>query len=178
MTPSRALQLYQTWLRSIPHIHVFVYEQQGWRRWKCKAMGYKKISMRESNKPYSWGLGRGKGFPGGSGIRNLPAMQETQETLILGSGRYPGGGLGNSLQCSGLENPLNRGTWWAIVHRVTKGRTQLQRLSTVHREGSGRFRLVGLRFGLNLQAALGIHDAGWWRNRSHQKVWLRLEIWV
>ena len=78
---AQSLQLYQMWLRSIPHIHVFVYEQQGWRRWKYKAMGYKKTS-RESNKLYSWGLGRGKGFPSGSGVKNLPAMQETQETWV------------------------------------------------------------------------------------------------
>ena len=35
---------------------------------------------------------------------------------IPGSGRSPGGGSGNSLQCSYLENPMDRGAWWATVH--------------------------------------------------------------
>ena len=43
--------------------------------------------------------------------------------LIPGSGRSPGGGHGNPLQYSCLENPMNRGAWRAIVHRVTKSRT-------------------------------------------------------
>ena len=40
--------------------------------------------------------------------------------LIPGSGRSPGGGNGNPLQYSSLENPMDRGAWWAMVHRVTK----------------------------------------------------------
>ena len=51
--------------------------------------------------------------------------------LIPGSGRSPGGGHGNLLQCSCLEDPMDRGAWQAAVHRVTKSRTQLKRLSTV-----------------------------------------------
>ena len=39
---------------------------------------------------------------------------------IPGLGRPPGGGLGNSLQYSCLENPMDRGAWWATVHSVTK----------------------------------------------------------
>ena len=35
---------------------------------------------------------------------------------IPGSGRSPGGGNGNPLQCSCLENPMDRGAWWAAVH--------------------------------------------------------------
>ena len=49
--------------------------------------------------------------------------------LIPGSGRSSGGGHGNSLQYSCLENSMDRGAWWAIVHRVTKSWTQLNRLS-------------------------------------------------
>ena len=37
--------------------------------------------------------------------------------LIPGSGRSPGGGHGNSLQYSCLENPMDRGVWQATVHR-------------------------------------------------------------
>ena len=40
-----------------------------------------------------------------------------------GSGRYPGGGPGNSLQYSCLENPMDRGAWQAAVHRVAQSRT-------------------------------------------------------
>ena len=40
--------------------------------------------------------------------------------LIPGLGRSPGGGHCNSLQYSCLENPMDRGAWWATVHRVTK----------------------------------------------------------
>ena len=48
---------------------------------------------------------------------------------IPGSGISPGGGHGNPLQYSYLENPLDRGAWQATVHRV-QSRTQLKRLST------------------------------------------------
>ena len=41
------------------------------------------------------------------------------------SGRSPGGGNGNQLQCSRLENPMHRGVQWATVHGVTKSQTQL-----------------------------------------------------
>ena len=44
---------------------------------------------------------------------------------IRGSGRSPGGGNGNSLQYSCLENPMDRGAWQATVHGVTKSRTRL-----------------------------------------------------
>ena len=40
--------------------------------------------------------------------------------LIPGSGRSPGGGHGNPLKYSYLENPMDRGVWWATVHGVTK----------------------------------------------------------
>ena len=49
---------------------------------------------------------------------------------ILGSGRSPGGGHGNPLQCSCLENPVNTGARQAIVHRITKSWTQLKWLRT------------------------------------------------
>ena len=50
---------------------------------------------------------------------------------IPGSGRFPGGGRGNLLQYSCLENPLDRGAQrWTTAHRVTKSQTQLKQLST------------------------------------------------
>ena len=43
--------------------------------------------------------------------------------LIPGSGRAPGGGHGNPLQFSCLENPMDRGAWWATVHGVMQSHT-------------------------------------------------------
>ena len=50
--------------------------------------------------------------------------------LIPVLGRSPGEGQGNPLQYSCLENPMDRGVWWATVHRVTKSQTQLKQLSS------------------------------------------------
>ena len=59
------------------------------------------------------------GFHGDSdGTKNLPAMQETQDRS-LGSGRCLGEGNGYPLQCSCLENPMDRGDWQTLVHGVT-----------------------------------------------------------
>ena len=46
--------------------------------------------------------------------------------LISGSGRSPGGGHGNPLQYSCLENPMDRGAWWATVYGAAKSQTQLK----------------------------------------------------
>ena len=43
--------------------------------------------------------------------------------LIPESRRFPGEGNGNPLQCSCLENPMDRGVWWATVHVVTESWT-------------------------------------------------------
>ena len=55
-------------------------------------------------------------------IKNLPANAgEIRETgSIPGSGRSPGGGNGNPLQYSCLENPMDSGAWRATVHRFAK----------------------------------------------------------
>ena len=47
-----------------------------------------------------------------------------------GSGRSPGGGHSSPLQYSSLDNPMDRGTWWATAHGVTKSQTQLKQVST------------------------------------------------
>ena len=61
-------------------------------------------------------------------VKNLPAnARDVRDTgSILGSGRSPGGGHGNPLQYSCLENALDRGAWQATVHRVTQSQTQLK----------------------------------------------------
>ena len=57
----------------------------------------------------------------------LVNAEEIRETgSIPGSGRSLGEGNGNPLQYSYLENSMDRGAWWAIVHRVTKSRTRLR----------------------------------------------------
>ena len=58
-------------------------------------------------------------------IKNLPANAgHIRDTgLILGSGRSPGGGLGNPLHYYGLENTMDRGAWQATVHRLAKSDT-------------------------------------------------------
>ena len=65
-------------------------------------------------------------------VKILPANAgDARDTgSIPGLGRSPGGGHGNPLQYLCLENPMDRGAWWAIVHRVAKSWTQLKQLST------------------------------------------------
>jgi len=60
-------------------------------------------------------------------VKNPPANagDARDAGLIPGSGRSPGGGNGNSLQYSCLENSMDRGAWKATVHGVAKSQTQL-----------------------------------------------------
>ena len=51
--------------------------------------------------------------------------------LIAGWGRSPGEGDGNPLQCSCLENPMDRGAWWAIVHEIARVRKDLATKSSL-----------------------------------------------
>ena len=78
------------------------------------------------------------GFPGGTSGREFPASAgEVREVgSIPGSGKSLGGGYGNPLQYSCLENPMDRGAWWAVVRRVTNSQTRRKQLSMyayVHR---------------------------------------------
>ena len=59
------------------------------------------------------------GFPGGSVVKRLMA-NAGDKNLILGLGRSPAEGNGNSLQSSCLRNPTDRGAWWAAVYGVTR----------------------------------------------------------
>ena len=65
-------------------------------------------------------------------VKNLPAnARDTGHSIsIPESGGSLGGGSGNPLQYSHLENPMDGGAWWAAVHGVAKSQTQLKRLST------------------------------------------------
>ena len=63
------------------------------------------------------------GFPGGSVVKNLPAMHKMHARgadSIPGSGRSPGEGNGNSLQYSCPGSPMDRIAWGATVQGVTK----------------------------------------------------------
>ena len=64
-------------------------------------------------------------------VKNLPtkAGDIRDMSLISGWERFPGGGHGNLLQYSCLENLMDRGTWWDPIHRVKKSQTQLKSLS-------------------------------------------------
>ena len=59
-------------------------------------------------------------------VKNLP-VNAGDLGSIPGSGKSPGGGHGNPLQCSCLENPMDRGAWWATVLEIAKSRTQLSK---------------------------------------------------
>ena len=67
-------------------------------------------------------------------VKEPPASAETQETQFP-SLRWedpPGKGNGNPLQSSCLENPMDRGTWKAAIHRVVKSWTQLRTEKNFH----------------------------------------------
>ena len=59
------------------------------------------------------------GFPGGSDGKETPCNARNPGS-VPGLGRFPGGGNGNPLQYSCLENAMDRGAWQATVHGVTK----------------------------------------------------------
>ena len=69
-------------------------------------------------------------------VKNPPANARDPRDAgsIPGLGRSPGEGNGNPLQYSCLENPMDRGAWWAAVHGVTKSQTQLKQLRNMKTE--------------------------------------------
>ena len=60
-------------------------------------------------------------------VKNTPANAGAVRDVssIPGWGRSLGGGHGNPLQFSCLENPMDRGAWWATVHRVAKSQSDM-----------------------------------------------------
>ena len=69
-------------------------------------------------------------FSGGSdGKASAPSAGDLGS--IPGSARSPGEGNGNPLQYYCLENPMDRGAWWATVHGVTKSQTRLSDFTSV-----------------------------------------------
>ena len=72
------------------------------------------VSSRLSNRFPLWLSGKESAFNAGAegDVGSVPEL-----------GRSPGGGHGTPLQYSCLENPTERGAWWATVHRVAKSQT-------------------------------------------------------
>ena len=66
--------------------------------------------------------------------KNLPVNEgDVKDAVsIPGLGKCPGEEHSNPLQYSSLENPMDRGAWWAIVHGIEKNQTRLKQLSTEH----------------------------------------------
>ena len=75
-------------------------------------------------------------FPGSSVVKNPSATAGDTGDMgsIPGWGRYPRGGNGNPLQYSCLENSMDRGTWWATAHGVSKSQIQLRSWASTHAE--------------------------------------------
>ena len=70
-------------------------------------------------------------FPGGSDGKES-VCNAGDLGSIPGLGRSPGGGYGNALQYSCLENPMDRGAWQATIHGVAKSQTQGHDRETKH----------------------------------------------
>ena len=82
------------------------------------------------------------GFPGGGRAEEPGSAGDRRDAgSILAAGRSPGGEHDNPPQYSCLENPMDRGAWWATVHGVTKGQTQLKGLSK-HTVVNGRIYIL------------------------------------
>ena len=72
-----------------------------------------------------------RGSPSGSVVKNSP-VNIGDVGLIPGSGRSPEEGNGSLLQYSCLGNPMDRGAWWATVHRVAKSQIRLRDWAQTH----------------------------------------------
>ena len=90
---------------------------------------YKQIQSKKVN---SYIYSTLRGFPGAS-VGKESACNVKDLGSIPGSGRCPREGNGNPQQYSCLENPMERGTWWAIEHGVAKSRRYLIVISTLEK---------------------------------------------
>ena len=71
-------------------------------------------------------------YPPGQHLPRILPQPWATILLFSFSMNVTGGGHGNPLQHSSLENPLDRGAWWVTVRRITKSRTRLKRLTHTH----------------------------------------------
>ena len=89
--------------------------------------------------------GEGTGYPLQSSWASLVAQMVEESTHLQcrrpefdpWNGKIPGGGHGNPLRYSCLENPMNRGAWWATVHGVTESDTAEQLSTAQQHSGEG-----------------------------------------
>ena len=89
------------------------------------------ISEYACHSDYLWSVIIYGGFPSNS-VGKASACNVGDLGSIPGLGRSPGEGNGNPLQDSCLENPMDRGVWWATVHGVAKSRTWLSDFTFTH----------------------------------------------
>ena len=97
------------------------------------------------------------GFPGSS-PGNESTCNAADPGSIPGWGRSPGEGNSNPLQYSFLENPMDRGAWWAAVHGVTKSQTRLSTHIPHADEDVGK-------------PAVSYVGSVWWELRMIQPLW-------
>ena len=102
-------------------------------------------------------------------VNNLPANagDRREVGLIPGRGRSPGGGNHNPLRYSCLENPMDRGAWWATVHRVVKSWILLKQFSTPFKEQTFFF-FFDKKFFLK-------NTMMFWQNNRQADQWDRIE---
>ena len=101
-------------------------------------------------------------------------MQEMQEKWVrsLDQEDSPGVGSGNLLQYSCLENSMDRGAWWAIVHGVTKRRTQLS--THAHTYSHTNKWMIDLKEN-NLSSAVRIWEACF-QKKTHAAIYRRARM--
>ena len=102
-------------------------------------------------------------------VKNLPANARDLRdlSLIPGSGRFPGEGHGNPLQNSCLENLMDRRSWWAIVHSVSKEVDMTEATKHTRLDSRGNS-LVVQWLGLCTLTAEGLYLIPGWELRSHK----------
>ena len=96
------------------------------------------------------------GFPGGSESKES-TCNAGELGLIPGSGRSPGEGNGKPLQCSCLENPMDRGAWKATVH----GLAELDTTKHAYVVVSGRYYICWMSFKDLCKSQNGISQSIW-----------------
>ena len=92
--------------------------------------GYSEKAMAPHSSTLAWKI-PWREEPGGlQSMGSLPKSDTTEQLHFNFSLSCTGGGNGNPLQCSCLENPRDGGAWWAAVYGVAQSQTRLKRLSS------------------------------------------------